>query len=117
MIQYNIIQDQTEDIFLYCITLAINPTQPTAFQLSRACTKTFKFHCFYKPFETCDVGAAARALFLQNGQYFIGFISNYEKSESNCSLTGPELKCYSRLKHFKCFDATYQITTAKVMVM
>ena len=91
MIQYNIIQDQTEEIFLYCITLAINPTQPTDFQLTRAGTKASKFHLFYKPFEHNDTRPAARAQFLQNGQYFIGFISTYEKSESNCSLTGPEL--------------------------
>ena len=91
MIQYNIIQDQTEEIFLYCITLAINPTQRTDFQLTRASTKAFKFHCFYKPFEKFYVVSAARALFLQNGQYFIGFISTSDKSESKCSLTGPEL--------------------------
>ena len=91
MIQYNIIQDQTEEIFLYCITLAINPTQPTDFQLIRAGTKASKFHLFYKPCEKSDGGAQCESTLLQTGQYFIGFISNYEKSESNCSLTGPEL--------------------------
>ena len=91
MIQYNIIQDQTEEIFLYCITLAINHTQPTDFQLTRAGTKASKFHLFYKPFDKCNTRPAAIAMFLQNCQYFIGFISTYEKSESNCSLTGPEL--------------------------
>ena len=91
MIQYNIIQDQTEEIFLYCIILAINPTQPTDLQLTRAGTKASKFNLFYKPFDNNDLDPAARALFLQNGQYFICFISTYEKSESNCSLTGPEL--------------------------
>ena len=116
MIQYNITQDQTEEIFLYCITLAINPTQPTDFQLTRAGTKAFKFHVFYKPFENNDMDPAARALFLQNCQYVIGFISNSEKTESNCSLTGPELTCCSRLENFICFDATYQITMARVMV-
>ena len=106
MIQYNIIQDQTEEIFLYCITLAINPTQPTDFQLTRAGTQASQFHLFYTHFEKCGTHVAARAMFLQNGQYFISFISIYEKPESNCSLTGPELKCYSRLTNFICFDAT-----------
>ena len=91
-----------QKIFLYCIywpsTLLL--------QLTRAGTQAFKFHWFYKPFETFGTYVTARALFLQNGQYFIGFISNYEKSESNCSLTGPELKCCSRLRNFICFDAT-----------
>ena len=91
MIQYNIIQDQTEEIFLYCIILAINPTQPTDLQLTRAGTKAFKFHLFYKPFEKSDGGAQCESTVLQNYQYFISFISNSEKSESNCSLTGPEL--------------------------
>ena len=117
MIQYNIIQDQTEEIFLYCITLAINPTQPIDFQLTRAGTTASKFHLFYKPFDKSGTKVAARALFLQNGQYFIGFISNYEKSESNCSLTGVEHNCCSRLMNFICFDATYQITMARVMVL
>ena len=66
MIQYNIIQDQTEEIFLYCITLAINPTQPTDFQLTRAGTKASKFHLFYKPFEKSDGGAPCESIFLQN---------------------------------------------------
>ena len=44
MIQYNIIQDQTEKIFLYCIIVAIDPTQPTDLQLTRAGTNAFKFH-------------------------------------------------------------------------
>ena len=56
MIQYNIIQDQTEEIFLYCITLAINPAQPTDFQLTRAGTKASKFHLLYKPFEKSGPG-------------------------------------------------------------
>ena len=56
MIQYNIIQDQTEEIFLYCITLAINPTQLTDFQLTRADTKAYKFNLFYKPFEKSGPG-------------------------------------------------------------
>ena len=86
-------------------------------QLTRACTKAFKFYLFYKPFETCNTHVAAIAMFSQNGKYFICFISNDEKSESNCSLTGPQLTCYSRQMNFICFDATYQITMARVMVM
>ena len=66
MIQFNIIQDQTEEIFLYCITLAINPTQPTDLQLTRAGTKASKFYLFYKLFEKSGTRPAARALFLQN---------------------------------------------------
>ena len=113
IIQYNIIQDQTEEICLYCITLAIL----LLLQLTRAGTKAFKFHLFYKPFEKFGTSVAARALFLQNCQYFMCFVSNSEKSESTCSLTGPELKCYSRVRNFICFDATYQITMARVMVL
>ena len=113
MIQYNIIQIQCKRSFYIVYTLAIL----LLIQLTRAGTKAIKAHLFYKPFEKFATHVAARALFLQNGQYFIGFISNYEKSDSNCSLTGPELKCYSRLMNFICFDATYQITMARVMVM
>ena len=57
MIQYNIIQDQTEEIFLYCITVAINPTQPTDLQLTRASTTASKLHWCYKPFYKCGPGA------------------------------------------------------------
>ena len=113
MIQYNIIQDQTEQIFLYCITLAIL----LLLQLTRAGTNAFKFHWFYKPFEKFAPRPAARAILLQNDKYLIGFIRNYEKSQSNCSLTGPELTCYFRLRNFICCDATYQITIARVMVL
>ena len=53
MIQYNIIQDQTEEIFLYCIILAILLRH----LLTRAATKAFKFHWFYMPFEHNGTGA------------------------------------------------------------
>ena len=110
-IQFNAIQICQ---ILYCI---IHWPYVLLIQLTRAGTKAFKFHLCYKPFEKCDTGLAARAILLQNDQYFNGFISNYEKSESTWSLTGPQLKCDSRLRHFICFDATHQITMARVMVL
>ena len=111
-IQYD--PNTMQRVFLYCI---IHWPSTLLLQLTRAVTKAFKFHWFYKPFEQNDVGVAARALFLQNSQYCISFISNSDKSESNFSLTGPELNCYSRQSNFICVDATYQITMARVMVL
>ena len=73
MIQYNIIQDQTEEIFLYCITVAINPTQPTDFQLTRAGTKASKFQMFYKPFEKCGTGAQCESTFFAKRSIFHWF--------------------------------------------
>ena len=113
MIQYNIIQIQCKRYFYIVYTLAIL----LLLQLTRAGTHAFKFHWFYKPFDKSGTHVAARALFVQNCQQFMCFISNYEKSESTCSLTGPQLKCLSRLWNFICVDATYQITMARVMVM
>ena len=41
-------------------------------------------------FETCMRAPSARAMFLQNQQYFKSFISMFDKSDSNSSLPCPE---------------------------
>ena len=77
MIQYNIIQDQTEEIFLYCIILAINPTQPTDLQLTRAGTKAFKFQLFYKPCQKFDGGAQCESTVVAKRSIFHVFYKQF----------------------------------------
>ena len=55
-------------------------------QLTRAGTQAFTFHCLYKPFANFCMGAAARAMLLQNRQYLMCFISIFDNSDSNSSL-------------------------------
>ena len=103
MIQYNIIQDHTEEIFLYYITLAINPTQPIDFQLTRAGTTASKFNLFYKPFDKCDGGAQCESTCFAKLSIFHMFYKQFWEVRVHLKLDRPRTKMWLSPKEFHMF--------------
>ena len=99
MIQYNIIEDKDIKIFLYWSTLA----KTLLSLLTRADTKAFKFHWFYKPFEKFGTDPAARALFFAKRSIFQWFYKQFWEARVQLQLDGPRTKMSLSPKEFHRF--------------
>ena len=99
MIQYNIIQDQTEEIFLYCIYLP----STLLLQLTRAGTTAFKFHLFYKPFDKCDRGAQCESNTFAKLSIFHLFYKQFWEVRVHLQLDRPRTKMWLSPTEFHMF--------------